>query len=384
MKITPVASLTASGGQYFLDSDPSSFAGNSSIYVAPVFSFSEKSSLVPVFSINYRGTQDVDELVGGGTLTRETADYGTTIKYVMPLSEMKLKTRLSWRQSLVNETKDEDWGDGLFDYSMLLGGVEVGYALLDHDFSTGIDYYNLTFGNYSSLISQDEFETSLDTTTYSELSENAGEDVLDYSNIGFAIGAEKEYSENLKASYSYRLDLKNYKDQTIVEDDGSFSSDKRSDTVNTLRAGVKYRVKRISLNLSNTTKIYSSNQNSFDANAAKYIDDFYSYLSTEFTPGIVFYLGNINSPSRLSLWWAMEFRGYTGRLAQNAEGDYKDDEVDQSDNGFGMSYSYPLMKDFYVTAYANMRTVASNMKYEANYKYNYTVSNYFMGVNWRY
>ncbi|MFC2048667.1 hypothetical protein ACFLR5_00425, partial [Elusimicrobiota bacterium] len=71
-KISNVSNIFIAGGQHFLNNDPSTFGGNLSVYYSPVMNFSETNALVPVFNIDYRGTQDVEELVGGGTLTRQT------------------------------------------------------------------------------------------------------------------------------------------------------------------------------------------------------------------------------------------------------------------------------------------------------------------------
>ena len=104
--------------------------------------------------------------------------------------------------------------------------------------------------------------------------------------------------------------------------------------------------------------------------------DFYSYYYNKVTPAISLYLGKGPDLSRFKLWWAIELRGYRGRLAQDQDADYKDDKVHQTDNEFGVSYNYPIIKNLTIMNQFNVRTVSSNMKYEGNYKYNYTVSNY--------
>jgi hypothetical protein len=384
VKFTPVANISLYGGQYYLDDDPSSFGGNTSIYVSPVINFSPTRALVPVFNVDYVGTRDVQELVGGGTLTRQTMDAGVTLKYVYRMGAWKVKPRFAYKKSLINETKDEKWTKGLFDYDRILYGFGIAKFIKGYEFSLDIDYYNVSFPNYSSLIYEDAYTSSIDTQTYTEISSNAGEDVLDYTNAAVSVSINKQHTPDLRGFYSYRCDLRDYKDQTIVQSDGSFKADKRQDLINTLSLGIEYKFNRTGIMLKNDTRFFDSNQNSFDANATKYIKDFYSYYSTEFTPTLNLYLGKAENLSRLKLWWAIELKKYIGRLAQDTDADYTTDKVSQSDNGFGLSYNYPLFKDLNLLFSLNRRTVSSNMKYEGKYKYNYTVTNYYTGLNWQF
>jgi len=386
VKLTPVADVSLLGGQYYLDDDPSSFGGNISAYFSPVVNFSPKNAFVPVFNIDYRGTQDIDELVGGGTLTQQSLDAQATLKYVRAIGSWSSKLRFGYKQSYVNETEDENWGEGLFDYSRLLFGLEMERKISGYDFSFAADYYTLAFGNYSSLVSQseDEFSASIDTTTYTEISENAGENVLDYNNLAFSVEAQKKFSASLTGSAGYRIDLRNYADQSIVQKDGSFSSGLRKDTVHTIDLGIEYKYKRSVLGLSNETGIFSSNQNSYDADAAKFTENYYSYYYTDIMPSYSLYIGAGENLSRLKFWWDLELRKYNDRLAQDDDADYLSDKVVQSDNSFGMSYSYPVADNMLATLQMNRRIASSNMKYEGNYKYNYTVLNYYIGLNWQY
>ncbi|MFC2061780.1 hypothetical protein ACFLUV_04640, partial [Elusimicrobiota bacterium] len=246
------------------------------------------------------------------------------------------------------------------------------------------DQYTVEFPNYSSLIHEDEYETSLDTQTYTEISSNAGEDVLNYSNKAVSVKIKRSYSKYLNSILSYQLDLRDYADQTIVRDDGSFSSNKRRDTENTLFFGIRFGEKMIMISLDNEFNYYDSNQNSFDANATKFIKNFYSYYAIEFMPAISLYVGSGENHGNFKIWLDIEFRNYLGRLAQNKNADYLNDRIDQIDNGFGISYSFPVANSLFITAQLNRRTASSNMKYEGNYKYNYTVSNYLLGLNWQY
>ncbi|MGM0441817.1 MAG: hypothetical protein ACQEQC_05315 [Elusimicrobiota bacterium] len=386
VKYTPVADISVAGGQYFLEGTPSSFGGNSDIYFSPALNFGKDSSLVPVLSLNYSGTQDVQELVGGDTLTRQSADGGINLTYVTTYADVKTRIRTSYKKSFINETKDEGWGDGLFNYDRMLFGVEGEKKAFGHNMSLALDYYEVKFPNYSSLVSeaQEDFETAIDTYTYTEISQNAGEDVLDYSDVMVKLKGEKDYTANMSASYSYSLDLINYSDQTIVKEDGSFSPDLRKDIINTFRAGLDYNYRRAVIGLENETTFLNSNQNSYDSQATKYIENFYSYADTSFTPSLTLYLGDKDNLSLFNIMWNINWRKYSGRLVREDDASYTDSNVKQLYNNFGLSYRYPVAENLQLFARINRQVVSSNMDYEANYKYNYTATNYNVGLNWQY
>ncbi len=318
---TYVADLTVRGGQYFLDGKSSSFGWNSSLYFAPVVNFSGGDILIPVFNMNYRGTRDVRELVGGDTLVRQTMDYGLYTKYTRNYGKTDLSLRFAANQSLINETKDESWGSGLFDYFTLMGGAEFARGLGIHQAVLSADYYSTSFSNYASLVSEidgDEFGQALDDSDlYAEISENAGENVLDFR--GAAIGAAliSEYGRTM-LNYGWRIDLRNYPDQYLVKSDGSFSSSKRKDTVNTVTFSINRPVKRTMLGADTELMFFSSNQNSFDAPATKFLEDFHSYTSWRFSPVAVIYLGR--RFSQLSLRGFVGATYYSSRLARNKKG----------------------------------------------------------------
>ncbi|MDA3792357.1 MAG: hypothetical protein PF545_01700 [Elusimicrobia bacterium] len=383
---TPVADISLNGGQYFLEAEPSSFGGSANIDFAPALNFSKESALIPMINMGYNGTQDVHDLVGGGTLTRESADIGGTLKYITNIAGLKTKLRVNYKKSLINETKDEDWTDGLFDYNRILFGAQAERLFAGYDVSLAVDFYSAQFPNYASLVSQteEEFNSSIDTNTHTEISQNAGTNVLDYSDIKAGIDASKKHTDVLSAAYGYSIDLRNYADQTVVESNGSFSSGKRKDTINSINAGLDYAYRRAVIGLKSEMSILSSNQNSYDADATKFIDNYYSYIKGAVTPSFALYLGKGERLSRFRMWWDIDLTGYAGRLAREEEGGYVTDKVKQLDNSFGISYRYPVFDSFYAHMQFSRRAASSNMKYEGNYKYNYTATNYYAGLNWQY
>ena len=384
-KITPVANIDLLGGQYWVsESAPASFGGNLNIFFSPAINFGSGTALLPIYSGSYSGTKDVQELVGGGTLARELQDHSLSFKFVKKLpSQMKLKVSAGYKIEYLKETIDETWGKGLFDYNKTSVGFEFEKPLEALKIRSGLDYYTMAYPNYQALITKPEFETSLDTTTYSELSTQAGINVLDYSTIALFFEGARQFSEGFMGFARYNLALKNFVDQKTVQSSGEFSGTLRADTVHYLAAGASFGTSRVKLGFSDTIQLYDSNQNSFDIANSKYIANYYDFIENSFSPNVVFSLGSGEIPMKLSFFWDIAYRVYGERLAQQADSVYKADKISQTINTTGVSFVYPIAGSLSAKFAANYRDSVSNMKYEKNYKYNYYTLNYFVGINWQ-
>jgi hypothetical protein len=264
----------------------------------------------------------------------------------------------------------------------MIGGLEMERTAGMWNNRFGVDYYTMHYPNYQSLVSQSQFETSLDTTTYSELSQQAGTDVLDYTAVATFLEVSHKFSPKVVGLAHYDFSMKSFNDQNTVSRTGEFTATKRSDMIHYLTLGLTVATPRVSLGLSNTVQMYDSNQNSWDAANGEFTPNYYDFLEEGFAPSISFYLGKLEMPSRLSFFWELSYRLYNERLAQYADGTPKTDKVYQVANTMGASFTYPLAKSLSIKCAANYRDASSNMRYEKNYKYNYYTVNYFCGLNW--
>lgn len=384
IKVTPVANVSLLGGQYWVSEEsPDSFGGNLNMFFSPVINFSPKIALLPIYTGTYSGTKDVRELVGGGTLTRELQDHSLSFKFVDKIRpDLKVKARVGYKIEYLKETVDESWGGGLFDYNKMIIGFEGEKLFSAWNARAGIDYFTMAYPNYQSLVTQSEFEASIDTTTYTEISSQAGTDVLDYAAIALFMEGAHKFAENITGIAHYDLMFKNFKDQKIVDKTGEFKSTLRSDMVHYLTFTFKFGAKQATLGVSDTIQYYDSNQNSFDMTNSKYVADYYDYWENDFTPSISFDLGRGERPAKLSLFWDIAFRSYMERPAQNSDATYKDKKVYQLINTTGASFTHPIVEALSAKVSVTYSDSTSNMKYEKNYKYNYYTFNYFIGVNW--
>ncbi|MDD5686645.1 MAG: hypothetical protein PHE88_02285 [Elusimicrobia bacterium] len=380
VKVTPVANVSLLGGQYFLEGESDSFAGNADIFFSPVINFSEKTALLPIYQGLYSGTKDVRELVGGGTLTRALLDNSLTLKLTHKFSDtLKGKVKAGYKIEYLKETKDEKFNKGLFDYNRIIGGLEVEKKYESWNLRTGYDFYIMAYPNYASLITT--YQTSIDTATYTEVSANAGKDVLDYSTHELFIETLHMFSETLTGKITYDVAYKIFKDQTIVEKSGSFSSTKRSDLVHLITFGISQKLKSVSIGLYDSVQYYNSKQNSYDANRTQYNPNYYDFFQNNITPSLTF---SLVKDAKLNFWWDIAYRKYNERPAQDVEGNYKTSKITQTTNSTGISLIVPVYKALSVKVAGNYRDSSSNNKYEANYRYNYNTENYFAGLNWEY
>lgn len=384
VKIMPVANVSILGGQYWVSgSVPTSMGGNVDLFFSPVINFSPKIALLPIYTGTYVGTKDVRELIGGGTLTQETLDHSLSLKFTDKLSEQwKIKGRIGYKLEYLKETKDETWGDGLFDYNKIIMGMELERNLETTNSRIGLDYYVMHYPNYKSLVTENGFETAIDTVTYSEISNQAGIDVLDYSAISAFFERSKKFSKDIVGTAHYDISIKNFKDQKIVQNTGEFSSALRKDLVHYLTLGIDIGSPKAMFGLTDGIQYYDSNQNSFDTANSKFISGYYNYFQNAVMPSLCFALGNQEKPVKLSLFWDISWRLYKERLSQSADAAYNSDKISQLVNTTGLNLLYPIGGNLSAKLSANYRDSASNMHYEKNYKYNYYTFNYFIGINW--
>ncbi|MCK5106872.1 MAG: hypothetical protein KAQ76_04855 [Elusimicrobiales bacterium] len=381
VNITPVMNLSLMGGKYYIDGDATSFEGNANLFMSPNIKISDKHEFVPVYAGYYSGVQDIQELAGGGILTRERQGHALSFKYVRSNNFNKIKPRISYSKELVKETNDEEWSDGLFDYNTMSLGIEFEQERPYGTFSQSYDFFQVKYPNYSSLISQSA--TVIDSTTFNQLSSNAGENTMDNTNHA-ATFAFTWFPEPFVMKAAYSLTYTNYTDQAIVGDaTGSsyFKSEKRKDMTNTLRYSLWRDAKPLSFALKSHFTYLSSNQNSYDATNSKYTEDFYTYYQIGAGPSANLNLNNGGS-FLLGLNWEKTF--YNGRYTQDASGGYRNSKIYQTAWVSRFSLIYPIMKGISLKTTYSYQVSNSNMRYEANYRYNYRASNFLMGLNWEF
>ncbi|OGS10032.1 MAG: hypothetical protein A2386_08615 [Elusimicrobia bacterium RIFOXYB1_FULL_48_9] len=336
--------------------------------------------IIPTFMGSYRGTKEVTDLIGGGTLFQDGQNHLGSLKLMYsPISQLKLKIGSSYRLELLRETTDETWGKGLFDYKKLNNGVEAEYAYLkNQSVRVGYDIYTITFPNYESL------ESSVSASGLGR--ELAGKTVLDSSNRMMSARFSNKIAD-LRTEVGYTQTGKSYADQPLVLADSSLSTVKREDSYSNIFVGLSYPIKaadfmKILVSFDGALVSNDSNQGHYDASKLKFTPDYYDYSYRSLNPALNFALGSL--PWVLGVNYGMNRQEYKERLVQDVDGNYEAGKIYVDETVYGLNIIYPLTREFKLRLVSTYIQSKSNMKYEKTYSYNYTTSNYLMGFSYEF
>jgi hypothetical protein len=394
LEVIPVFNATLMGGQYIFRGDRSDLGLNASVLAAPVLRKSEQWSYVPIYAGDYQGTKGVNDTVAAGTLFQQEMDHRVSLTAIdsVPGTTWKLKPSVSYKREFLEETKDETWGHGLFDYEKIGLGAEAENVYKDpFSYRIGVDFYRIRFPNFQSL----ESTTGTDPLGNPLHRENAGTDVLDTYNYQLSASGAVPYPfDDPKVSFQggYSVLYQDYHNEPLVDSRGQLESATRQDYLQTWTASVGYPKAvtlygqdcRVDSSFGLNLALNLSNQNTFDATQTAFIANTYSYVDVGAVPGATVSWGDKKRPASVSGNFRFDRTIYFGRQAQDGDGLYTGARLVQDHYGFGLDYRYPIAEQFYLKALANVLFVRSNHHFETTYSYNYTTENYLLGFTYEY
>ena len=377
-------------GQYFFNGAAGSLNGYASADAQLLRSLSSDWGFYLDGRASYTGFKQVDELAGGGTLFQQSMDASLGAKWIKRWDEgWSLKPSVGLDAQLFRETKDESWGKGLYDYYRPEAGVvwEHKTRLSDEipwTWQLSYDLYYTRYPHFQSLTTQ--FGTE-------QTAPNPGSHILDTVSNQFGYRNEYDLPDFISAWIFYSISFVSFTDQKVVQAQGQFLSTNRSDTNQSLNVGASKRFNdwqilgRIrpvaALGFTITDQI--SNQNDFDADPKrlKFIGAFYDYWEARVSPSLTTTFLATKTIVRLGADFAS--RSYTGRLAQNTDGSYKGEKLQQLSESVALDASYPVWRDdLLLKARVAWSNTSANTAFEQTYQYNYHDYNYFAGVGWKF
>ena len=271
----------------------------------------------------------------------------------------------------VKETKDEDWGEGLYDYRDAGLSIDFRHRVKTQealeDYTGGLEYFRRKYPNFQSLL-------SIGMPSAPEKNEK------DFDGYKFSFGWEKTTSRGLKFYIKPYLLLKFFLDKHLLNEDGTLnSSKKRKDTLLNLDWGVSFPItEKIRFFLDNNysynySKLgYYDSKNTLLLTDDKFIPRYYYYQSFSINPSLE-YIYPLEEEREISLKLGFSFlyKDYFGRKAQTEDGTYS--QKDQRDLEYGLSatLSLPLTKKLSWLIRYSYTWARSNQRYEAYYRYNY-------------
>jgi hypothetical protein len=381
--------IDAMVGQYFFNNAAGSVNGYASADAQLLHSLSSDWGVYLDGRASYTGFKQVNELAGGGTLFQQSMDFSLGAKWVKRWDDgWSLKPRVGLRSQLFRETKDEDWGKGLYDYwRPELGLVWEHKTRLGDEipwtWQLSYDLYYTRYPHFQSLTTQ--FGTE-------QTAPNPGSRLLDTVTNQFAYRNEYDLPGFVSAWMLYSISFVSFTDQKVVQTQGQFLSTNRSDTYQSFNVGASKRFNDFqhlgrvrpvaALNLTLSDNI--SNQNSFDADPSrlKFIGSYYDFWEARVSPSLTATFLTSKTVAQMGLDFAS--RSYTGRLSQNTDGSYKRSKLQQYSESVICSLTQPVWRALDLKFRAAWSNTSANTSFEQSYQYNYHDYNYFAGLGWKF
>ena len=381
VEMKPVINAQLLGGQYFYNDRDNSFGGFASLAASPYLKFNDRWSLVPLYSGQYKGTQQVQDLIGGGTLFQDSQDHSVSLKGIRAFQNgLKVKAIGAYGIEWLRETKNEGWTKGLYDNRRLSGGTEAEWSWAQDRFvRAAYDYYTVRFPNYESLESG-QVSNGLGR-------ELAQPDVLNNDNHSLTLAGQFAAPGDGLLEWTVSRTWRAFADQHIVVLSGDLISDTRNDTIQSLGGTGTWPVfsnERLKLfgTFGYTWSQLLSNQNSYDAQKLVFRPAFYGYHAQTVQTRWTVLAGE--KPWTLSLLGLLTRQSYTDRPVQDAAGTYGTDTTHVDFASVSFQLAYPIAKNFQLTFNTALGWNDSNNQYTALYQYHYHTASYLAGFTYAY
>lgn len=384
--VSPLLDVQALGGQYFFGPQKSQAAASGSLRLAPAVFFNDRWSAVPSIAASYEGTKPVSDPVGQGTVLSQQLDNRLALRgvYETPSGRWRLKPFASARYELLKETKDEQWGKGLFDDWQWDMGGEAEYVYREPFAARArAAYVETRFPNYESLESQGQAQAA------GLARPGAGAYPLDSKGILVSSELEAPAGERLIAQGKLSLLYTRFPQQRVVAPDGTLEDAARQDLLASWTAGLRLPVElntdlRVVGGASLTYAFNSSSQNLYDATQGLFLPLAENWGEWRAGPWARAFLGPVRRPATVSasLKWAA--RRWPHRPAQGETGLYDGPAMRQTTWTAQASVSYPLGRRLRALASVSWARALSNQAYQQLYRYDYSATDYRFGFSYSY
>jgi len=386
--VSPLYDFEFLGGQNFYTGENSSLSTDINGLVAPAVKLNDNWSVLPSLMTSYNGTRQVVDLVGGGTFFQSQWDNEAAVKviYTPTDSNWRIKPYSDFKYEFLQQSTQEQLGQGLYDYYQWDAGVSAEYVYKDpFSIRFGVDYYDVHFPNYTSLESQ----AATEFQGQSLARELVGNYVLDSRNVLLTVSADAPVLGKFIAQGQAGLLYADYPQQHLVDASGNLGSPLRTDVTTILGGSLQYPwqieagVKALAS--FGVNYLYdSSNQNSFDASQSQYIPLFYNYGQLTLTPGFKLFIGPDANPISWEIsgtWW---YDRYPHRSIQDASGTYLGRDLYTNNWMLQTTLSYPMAPHFGLVFNVQYGRGTSNDQFQEFYQYAFTTATYMFGVSYDY
>lgn len=375
-RIIPIGSFQALGSYSDTNKGTGLWGYNISGSYAPSIRLNDTQFLIPLYNGTYKRMRQYVTQDEGGRMYNTWQIHNASVALRTQHSEewiSRITGLATW--NLVTETRDESFGEGLYDYRDFGGSFDLRQNLAidetkQRDYSWGIQYFRRIYPNFKSLI-------SLATVTAPETDEK------DFDGIKFSSGVEENVTQGISWELKPSLLLKYFIDKKLIGDDGVLKTGKeRRDYIisGDLNSDWPFKKGRWVLSADSSISYNNSNLDFYDSRGTLtlsddiFTEDYYDYLSVVTYPYITYY-HPLDKERRFALRAGYSFllRDYPGRKVQESSGAYTSADQRDKEHSVHLASSYPITKEMSWVSYFDYSWVKSNQKYEMYYLYTYNV-----------
>ncbi len=341
----------------------------------------------------YNGTYDrssqvvVQEDGGRRTETTQSHSISTAFKYyINPNWSLRPHAFADW--VFVNETEDEDFGDGLYDYEDYGGGLESAWSLDQsadsfREVRAGFRIFDRQYPNYQSLISQ----VTLAGNSPTEINEK------DFVGYKFNVDYEKQERQAWSYGAGWILVYKDFSDKRTIDSNGIRSaSDTREDfleyinvyAAHPINDAFRFRVNgQFALNISNLD--FYDTHNTVTLTDDDFVKEYFDYYSFTINPTLT-YRNELqeNKFLELTVGYSFNILHYLERKAQNVAGVYGSEDQEDTTHTLSLRGSYTLTPNINWVTTGSYTFADSNQEFENFYLYNYDLWSVLTGISFKY
>lgn len=381
IRLIPMGNLEALGTYSDVKDGDNLWGYDISGYFSPIVKFDDTLYLIPLYTVSFKRVREFLPQEEGPRL------YSTYLAHNFNLSLRKefkedwfIRVTALGTWNYVKETRDEDWGDGLYDYNDVGGSVTLRHKRRTsetvEDFTGGFEYFRREYPNFQSLI-------SMVSPTPPETDEK------DFDGFKFSLGYENNTVYGGKFYLKPYFLLKLFSDKHLVREDGTLDlGNKREDDQFNVDWGFRLPLtERIFFSMDNNYTYNYSNIGFYDSkNTLTLADDFYvshyySYHSSSLFPSLEYVHPLAEDMNvRVKMGYSVLYRYYTDRNAQDQNGNYKSVNEEDLEHTIYTSLNWPVTKNIDLVTRYSYTLVRSNQKFQQYYQYNYDTYQISMGV----
>jgi hypothetical protein len=384
-KLIPLGNADLRGGWTAVDDGKGALGLVGSAMLLPAVQLPGKAGIIlPIYAFN--GSLS-DRVIEESILFETRQTHMVSLGYKKIISgDWDVKASADGSYALTQQTRDEKFGKGLYDYRDLGGRTSVTWSPKregrEEPVSLGFRYFRRAYPNYKSLALQSQNLLAALPSGGAGAADKE-KNPKNYTGIELSASGERWLSETLKGRLDYTLGLQPYTDRYLRTDQGLVSGKKRSDVINQGAGrvdwtGLETAVVWTSLDLLH----FGSNGSNYDPGQADYpfTRNFYQFYDLNWRSGVSVQLpfGESLHP-RVDCGVGLGMRRYD-RHAQDVAG--QNLKPTQADNTLAanLGTNIPLNKVFGISAGLSWQKVTSNNKFERYVKYSYDLTAVSLGM----